>query len=207
MFMKRYISRLGFLALTLIVACTASGRRTEDPANWSADQVTEWFDHKAWLGQTPLQPDPSIDKKEFAIQYHRNKSRWDKAFAFLQQQNLAAMPVGEHELDGKDVFVRVTEYQSKNPAEAFHETHKNYTDIHFVVSGMEYIGLAPLSAATEKTPYDAAKDIQFHHVSTSSKLMAKPGTFFIFFPGQAHCPGIKVTENALVKKMVIKVRN
>lgn len=205
--MERYTFLSVILVLTLVVGCTSADKRAENPENWSEDQITEWFDRKEWLGQTQMQPDPSIDKKEFAIQYHRNKERWDTAFAFLMNENLSDLEVGNHELDGKDVFVKVTEYNSKNPEDVFYESHKNYTDIQFVVSGMEYIGRADLSTTTEKTPYDEEKDIQFYHVSNSQNLVAKPDTFFIFFQRDAHCPGIKVENNAPVKKMVIKVKN
>jgi YhcH/YjgK/YiaL family protein len=37
-------------------------------------------------------------------------------------------------------------------------------------------------------------------------VLLKPGTFFIFFAGEAHRPGAKVDETVPVKKMVIKVR-
>lgn len=202
--MKRYTPLLAILFL--MIGCT-SEQRAENPENWSEDQASEWFDQKDWLGQTELQPDPSIDKKEFAVRYHQNKERWDKAFAFLKEENLSAVEVGNHELEGKNVFVIVSEYNSKNPEDAQYEAHKNYTDLQYVVSGTEYIGLANLSAASVKTPYDEERDIAFYHVEEGQNLLARPGTFFIFFPQNAHSPGMKVEDNALVKKVVIKVRN
>lgn len=204
--MKRYTPLLAILFL--MIGCT-SDQRAEKPENWSEDQASEWFDQKDWLGQTELQPDPSIDKKEFAVRYHQNKERWDKAFAFLKDEDLSAIEVGNHELDGKNVFVIVSEYNSKNPEDAQYEAHKNYTDLQYVVSGTEYIGLADLSATTVKTPYDEERDIAFYNVEEGKgqNLLAQPGTFFIFFPKNAHRPGMKVEDNASVKKVVIKVRN
>lgn len=190
----------------IIFGCT-SGQRAENPENWSEDQASEWFDQKDWLGQTELQPHPSIDKKEFAVRYHQNKERWDKAFAFLKDDNLSAVDAGNHELDGKNAFAIVSEYNSKNPEDAQYESHKNYTDIQYVISGTENIGLTDLSSTSLKTPYDEERDIAFYNVEDGQNLHAHPGTFFIFFPQDAHSPGMKVEDNVPVKKVVIKVRN
>ena len=193
--------------LLAIAACSSTERRAEDPEKWSDVQIDDWFVGKEWLGDTQMQPDSSIDKKEFAVQYHRNKKRWDAAFAFLGKENLSAIEAGNHTLDGEDVFVKVSEYHSKNPEDVFYESHKNYADIQFVVSGEEFIGTSDLAGATVRTPYNEEKDTQFYNVSNGQKLLAKPGVFFIFFPGAGHCPGMRVEDNAPVKKMVIKVRN
>lgn len=50
----------------LMIGCT-SDQHAENHENWSEDRVYEWFDQKDWLGQNELQPDFSIDKKEFAV--------------------------------------------------------------------------------------------------------------------------------------------
>jgi biofilm protein TabA len=199
-------SLLAGLFLFLMISCH-SGKHTEDPERWSEAQAVEWFDQKEWLGQTELQPHPSIDKKEFAARYHQNKERWDKAFAFLLNEDLSAIEAGNHEIDGKNVYAIVSEYISKNHEDAQYESHKNYTDLQYVVSGAEYIGLTDLSSASAKTPYDEERDIAFYNVENGQKLLAKPGTFFIFFPDNAHSPGMKVDQNFPVKKVVVKVRN
>jgi beta-galactosidase beta subunit len=36
-------------------------------------------------------------------------------------------------------------------------------------------------------------------------IFRAPGTFFLFFPTDAHRPGIKVEGNDVVKKLVIKI--
>jgi YhcH/YjgK/YiaL family protein len=192
--------------LVLAGACDSSDKRSEDPDTWTEDQVNQWFEEREWLGETKLQPDPSINKRELAIQYYRHKDRWDTAFAFIQKQEFAQLKPGDHPLDGKDAFVRVSEYNSKDPEDAFYEAHKNYADIHLLISGEEYIGRCDLSVATVKTLYDEEKDIEFYEPLEGENVLARPGTFFIFFPGEGHRPGMKVGENAPVKKIVIKVR-
>jgi biofilm protein TabA len=69
------------------------------------------------------------------------------------------------------------------------------------------MGVAPISAKEEVlTPYDETKDIEFMTVKQSNNYLATPDRFFIFFPTDAHCPGLKVDENLQVKKVVIKVK-
>ena len=196
-----------FIVLLFFMMACAMGKRSENPHEWSDDQVNEWFDEREWLGTTNLKPDPSIDKKQFATRYHQHKDRWDKAFAFLKNEDLSALAVGTRELDGKDVFAIIQEYNTKNPEDANYESHKIYTDIQCLVSGTEFIGLTDLSVTFVKTPYDEAKDIAFYDAEVGKKLLANPGTFFIFFPDNAHRPGMKVEDNVPVKKIVIKVRN
>jgi YhcH/YjgK/YiaL family protein len=189
-----------------MMSCS-SNKPVEAPDQWSDAEVSEWFDKKEWLGKSGLQPDASIDKKDFAIRYHKNRERWDKAFDYLATQDMSALAVGTHEIVGKDVYAIVSEYNSKNPEDAQFESHRVYTDLQSVISGEEQIGLTDLSSTTVKTPYDQEKDIAFYTAGAGQTLPAKPGTFFLFFPDDAHRPGMKVNENSPVKKLVIKVKN
>ena len=198
---------LFFVLVFFLVSGCNSNTRVQNPEQWSESQAAEWFDQKEWLGQTELQPHASIDRKDFAVRYHRNPERWDKAFAFLKNEDLFDIQTGTYELDGKDVYAIVQEYNSKSPEEAQYESHKVYTDLQYVISGEELIGLTDISSISVKTPYDESKDIMFYNSEKGQTLMAKPGTFFLFFPDDAHRPGMKVTESTPVRKVVIKVKN
>ena len=179
----------------------------EDTEKWSDAQAAEWFEKKEWLPETNFQPDASIDKKDFAVRYHRNPERWKKAFAFLTDPKLTTLEAGTYEIDGKNVYAMIQEYNAKNEEDAQFESHKVYTDLQFLISGEERIGLTDLSTTTVKTPYDESKDIAFYTSEAGKTLLAKPGTFFLFFPDDAHRPGMKVTENSPVRKLVIKIKN
>lgn len=194
-------------ALIVFVSGCATNSNLTNPEKWSNEQASEWFNKKDWLGQTNLQADTSFDKKEFAVRYFKNKEWWDKAFNFLKTEDLSAISAGIHELDSQNVFVKVTEYNSKNREEVAFEAHKEYSDIQYVVSGTEYIELADLPGASLKTPYDQAKDIVFYDAIERESHIGKPGIFFLIFPDELHRSGIKVDEIAPVKKIVIKVKN
>jgi biofilm protein TabA len=192
--------------LVVLTGCASTGNQN-NPEKWSKKQATEWFNKKDWLGQTNLQVDTSFNKNEFAVRYFKNKVWWDKAFNFLKNEDLSALTVGVHELDSQNVFVKVTEYNSKNREEVAFEAHKEYSDIQYVVAGTEFIEMADLSGASLKTPYDQTKDIVFYDGRERESHIGKPGTFFIIFPNELHRSGIRVDTIAPVKKIVIKVKN
>jgi biofilm protein TabA len=203
--MKIRKSILTGILIILIVGCS-SNNNSKSPEKWSKKQVSEWFDKKEWLGQTELQSDTSLDKREFAVQYNKHKEWWDKAFNFLKNKDLSALSVGVIELDSQNVFVKVSEYNTKDPETTPFEVHKAYADIHYVISGTEDIGRAVSATAVLKTPFDAEKDVALYEAAENQSLVAKPGIFFIIFPNELHRPGIKIGESVWVKKIVIKVR-
>jgi biofilm protein TabA len=159
----------------------------------------------AHLDMGKLTPHQSIDKVEFAKQYHANPERWNTAFNFLQTADLATIKPGKHAIIGDTVYALVTEGPARKEDTAKWESHKNYIDIHYVIKGQEKIGVAPLSAAEVVNPYDPVRDIAFY-TARGKNYIAGPDNFFIFFPKEAHRPNLQVRGNELVKKIVIKIR-
>lgn len=203
--MKIKTLKFAFMLAVLVVGCKSTNK-ISTPESWSKKQASDWFNKKDWIGQSKLQPDPAFDKKTFAIAYHKNKAWWDKAFNFLKNEDLSSLSVGTHEIDGKNVFVKVTEYNSKAPDNVLFEAHKDYADIHYVVSGKEYLEWASPTKAILKTPYDSAKDIVFFEAKGNHMAVVEPGTFYFVFPDELHRSGIKVGESVWVKKIVIKIK-
>jgi len=182
-------------------------KSSTDPSTWSSRKIDKWFEKGEWLNGWQVQPDASVNRKKFAISYFRHKERWDKAFAFLKDNNLATMEIKRYDLDGDNLYAPISEYMSKNEEDARYESHKNYIDIQYVISGKELIGIAPASETKEiLQPYDAVKDITFMSVKLVKNYPATPDRFFIFFPDELHRPGLKDGENSLVKKVVMKVK-
>ena len=143
--------------------------------------------------------------QEFARQYHSNKAYWDKAFAYLKNTDLNKIAKGKYPIDRENVFASVTADSSKDFDKTNWESHRKYIDIQYVINGKEIIGLYPVSKATVTREYDEKRDAA--NYSAGGKLYpAKPGTFFIFFPSDAHRPNITPGGNKVVKKIVIKVK-
>ncbi|MBK6480376.1 MAG: YhcH/YjgK/YiaL family protein [Saprospiraceae bacterium] len=194
------------ILLLFLTSCKSADKKN-NREQWTDEQVATWFNQKEWLGQTALQVDSSLDKREFAIQYHKYKDRWDRAFDFFKKEDLAAVQAGNHPLDDQNVFVKCTEYFSKDRDKVLFENHKNYADIHYVATGTEYIELGSPTGAVEKTPYNAEKDIAFYESTATQTFVGKPGTMYIIFSPELHRSGIRVEDSVQVKKIVIKVKN
>jgi YhcH/YjgK/YiaL family protein len=196
-----------FIAIMLTFLGIQGCNNSSDPSGWSNEKINKWFEGRDYLKGWNVTPDESINKKEFAISYFKNKARWDKAFEYLRTTDLKNLEVKRHEIDGDNLFALVSEYTTKNEEDAKFEAHRKYVDIQYVISGSEQMSIAPVSKKGEVlTPYDDTKDLEFMTVTESSHYVATPERFFLFFPSDLHRPSVKVGENAQVKKVVIKVK-
>ena len=182
-------------------------KNTSDPVNWSNQKINEWFEKGEWLNGWNITPDGSVNRKEFAVSYFKNKDRWDKAFNFLKSNDLSKLEIKRYDIDGDNLYAPISEYVTKNEEDAKFEAHQKYIDIQYVITGTEQMSVAPLSMKKDVlTPYDPAKDIEFMTVNESKSYTATPDRFFIFFPSDIHRPSVKVGENSQVRKVVVKVK-
>ncbi len=168
-------------------------------------QTKKWFKKKEWLGGLELKPHKTINVQEFARQYHTNKTYWDEAFAFLKNNDLNKIAKGKYPIDGENVFASITEDPSKDFDKTNWESHRKYIDLQYVTNGEEKIGVYPVSKSTLIKEYDEKKDVA-NYQADGKFYSAIPGTFFIFFPSDAHRPNITPGGNKVVKKIVIKIK-
>jgi YhcH/YjgK/YiaL family protein len=172
---------------------------------WTMHNAKKWFAKKEWLGGLKLKPHKSINKLEFARQYHVNKGYWDKAFTFLKEHDLQTLANGRYPIDGENVFAIVTQNPTKDYDSTQWESHHNYIDLHYVISGEEKIGVYPIAKLIATKPYDASKDV-INYSGEGRIFRTLPGVFFLFFPSDGHRPGITPGGNEADKKLVIKIR-
>jgi biofilm protein TabA len=202
--MKTFITKIMLMATILsFFGC----KDKNDPNNWSESKTDEWFNKGEWRNGWTVAPDPSINKKNLAVSYFKNKERWDKAFIFLKGNDLSSLELKKHVIDGDNLFVNVSEYKTKEAIDAKFEAHRKYIDIQYVIKGTEMIGVAPLASNDSITqPYDEKKDVEFLKFSNETFYQATPGNFFIFFPEDGHMPSVKTDSISSVKKLVVKIR-
>jgi len=182
-------------------------KSSKNPETWSDKKLDEWFSKGEWNGGWSVQPDNSIDKRTLAINYFKNKERWDKAFNFLRNSNLSTLETGRHNIDGDNLYASISEYLTKDESEARFEAHRKYVDIQYVVSGKEIIQITPIAMRdTVFQEYDETRDIEFFSVNEHKSLTATPERFYIFFPSDAHRPGLRIEAADSVRKVVIKLR-
>ena len=188
-----------------ILTATACTEKNPNPEKWTDDEVNSWFAKKEWLGGWNVSPDNSINKRTFAVLYHKSPRHWDQAFHFLKSANLKELPLGKQELEGEHVFVIVQEYYGKQKSDALYESHKKYIDIQYIIEGEEIIGLSTLDKVAVKEPYSEENDITFYDFDGGDYLKATPESFFLFFPEDAHRPSITTGDSILIKKIVVKI--
>ena len=145
-----------------------------------------------------------IDRIENSELYESLHLRFAKAFAFICKTDFSQLDDGKYEIENDDIFAMVQEYNTKDKKEAKLEAHRKYIDIQYIHSGVELIGIAALNDQIPITD-DTEKDIAFYE-GDASFIKLEAGMFAIFFPDDLHMPGIKLTQSAKVKKVVVKVR-
>ncbi len=149
-----------------------------------------------------------IDKIENCALYYGVHKNFEKAFAFIKKAIVENLPVGKYELDGKDLFASVQEYNTKEEQAARYEGHKKYIDIQYIVSGAEYVEVTDTAKTQSITPYNEEKDVEFFQ--TDEKVWQGVWTaneYGIFFPHDIHRPGMRVDGvSAPVKKILVKIK-
>lgn len=146
-----------------------------------------------------------LDKLENADLYAGITENLKKGFDFLKNTDLQTVEIGKYEIDGKNVFALVSEYDSKKHEDCRLESHRAYADIQYIVSGREAIGFAPLNGQTVTAEYNSEKDIVFFSGETT-QLIVEAGIFAVFFPQDVHRPCMQIDGPEKVKKVVVKVK-
>ena len=126
----------------------------------------------------------------------------------LKQTDFQALPVGNYDLQGKDIYVQVFDMTTKPFAETRPEVHRQYADVQFSVCGREQIGVASDDGGNAVAEdLLAERDLLFYAgVQNESMLTMTPGSFAVFLPSDVHRPGVAVGGPATVRKVVVKVR-
>ena len=136
---------------------------------------------------------------------YSNRYGFEKAFEFLK--NASDLEKGKYPIDGDKLFAIVQENVPKKPDEAKFEAHEKYIDIQYIISGKERIDFSPLEDMSVLTPYNPEKDVTFLSGEARSSLILKDGDFAIFYPEDAHKPGIGLdAPDKLIKKVVVKIK-
>lgn len=142
-----------------------------------------------------------IDKLENLEKYASLNPLFTKAIEYLKSADLQAQAPGKVTIQGNDLFANVQQTKPKTKEEARLESHDCYIDLQVPLSGVETMGYTPREDLPE-APYNADDDISFYDGLAESYITVKPGMFAVFFPQDAHAPGISAEG---LKKVIVKV--
>jgi biofilm protein TabA len=127
---------------------------------------------------------------------------------FIHEHDCAQLQDGEMEIEGRQLFVRIMSYVPKPALENRFETHRNYADVQYLVSGTEIMQTARKKDLISVSEYDPKGDYQFFKASGAvSDFVIQAGEFGVFFPQEAHRPSCAYPGHmSPVKKLVFKVK-
>ena len=149
-----------------------------------------------------------IDKIENCALYYGAHPNFEKAFAFIKKAIAENLAVGKYELDGKNLFASVQEYNTKEEQAARFEGHRKYIDTQYIVTGAEAVEVTDIDKTYSITEYNEEKDVEFFQ--TNEKVWNGVWTaneYGIFFPYDIHRPGMRVDGvSAPVKKILVKIK-
>lgn len=141
--------------------------------------------------------------------YKRIHKNLDTAIDFVlaHGNDMAAWDNGSYPIDGEAVYVNLFEYDTISEKDAVMEGHRDYADIHLVLSGTELLGYGDIADMEETRPYSPEEDFALYGGTPSLSYLMKPGSFAVCFPEDLHMPKVAPESGSgHVKKAVIKVR-
>lgn len=130
-----------------------------------------------------------------------------KSLDFLIHLDLQNLSPGKIEIDGNKVFAEVVDTTTHLKEESKPESHQKYIDIHYLVSGKEYIGtVIDTKNNPIYKPFVPGKDIQFYdHVKHETFVELFPGSYVILFPQDIHRPCCCLTDPVSIRKIIVKI--
>ena len=140
-----------------------------------------------------------------ANKYDLNDPKFKTAFAFLQRDDLGDLPLGWIDLDN-GVRASVQEYMTQPESELDFETHEIYFDIHYMVKGVEKVGVCIRDGLVTKIPYSQENDIQFYYDPDQfGEVFLRERDYTVVTYEDAHKPHIAAGAPMAVRKIVMKV--
>ena len=125
------------------------------------------------------------DKVENIESYLGMSPNLDAAILEIKEHYLEIWPAGRHEIKDDSIYCNVVHAETKN--ESVWERHKQYLDIHIVISGNEIIRCANFKDVNGWNEYNYIDDYSLAPFSSKGiDIPLIPGWFLIIFPQDAH---------------------
>lgn len=129
-----------------------------------------------------------------------------EALQFLAETDFSQLADGSHPIRGEEMFAIISHVTTQSTRTAKGEAHYDKLDIHYVLSGEEWIGVAPLNEWQRVTEDRPKHDVRlYEELSDEVLLHMTPGRYAILFPADIHRPGCTIQQPAEYRKVVIKI--
>lgn len=130
-----------------------------------------------------------------------------KVLAFLSRDDLEQIECGRHDIDGERIFANVMELETAPADKKPYEAHRRYADVHFVISGEEHVGLAPVAELEPAGEFSEKDDFGLYgEPERESWVTLRAGDLVVTPPCDAHKPGCCGEAGpARLKKVCVKI--
>ena len=146
-----------------------------------------------------------LDKLENADRYYDCVPGFEQFMKFYKDNDLEEMPACKIYLDGTDLYVNINDFKGKEESKCRMEAHRDYLDIQIPLGDDEEMGWKAQVDCQEVTQeYDEGKDVEFYADKATAKFVVPAGHFAVFFPEDAHQPGIAPGKE--YRKLIVKAR-
>lgn len=127
-----------------------------------------------------------------------------KCIDYVKSNSLISHEKGTYEIDGKNLFVNIVEYETSEREDRFWEAHKQYIDVHIMLDGCERIDINFIENLEQKE-YQEKDDFLPLDGEANGYVELRKDDFLVCYPEDAHMTAIKVNENQKIKKAIFKV--
>ncbi len=131
----------------------------------------------------------------------------NKAFEFIYNNDLLALPEGKTVIDGENLWVNRSTYYGKDIDSCKIENHNYYLDLQLVIKGAEGFGYVNIDRAglEVSVPYDEKKDKTNYVGPLDGIIVLHDGDFALVWPEDLHEPLIKHNDE-IIEKAVFKIK-
>lgn len=146
-----------------------------------------------------------LDNIKNAHLYYENSTKIGKALNYMKEKDFSKEEKGVHEVEGKELYYVVAEYDTKDLEKGFWESHKKYIDIHYMLNGQEKLMYANFENVEIEKDYNENDDAYILKGESEGEVVLKEGCFMLCFPEDVHMTGIKVNSSEPIRKIIFKV--
>jgi len=154
------------------------------------------------------------DYVEYIIQQYNQKDalveksiseRIYEAVEYISNLNHTCLNVGKYVVNDYFYYI-VQEYETLDEEKSVWESHRQFIDIQWLVSGREMLYITDIQHLHTLDGYDVERDV-IHYKKTSyqSSVILVPGSCVILLPKDAHRSAMLHGEKCVVKKIVGKM--
>lgn len=148
-----------------------------------------------------------LDKIENAELYYDCVPGLKRVLQFYNDNDLEEFPPCKIRLDADNLFINIDEIQQRDEKQIPLESHRDYIDIQIPLTSTERMGWRPqVDCQSISKEYDEGKDVEFYKDKPLTTISVPKGYFVVFFPSDAHQPGLidEVSHRKIVAKVLVR---